>query len=114
MSRARRSRFRSKARFSNDLKSQGGDKPAPRGGERGLVGGTSPTGEAAETLSDVSHVRERVAEFFDLGIQPSLAALMTDQVRGQKRLRIHFRAAFVASDGFKIGPFQRNDLRFVS
>ena len=90
-----------------------GDKPAPRGGERGLVAGNFPKGEAAELLSDVSHVRERVTKFFDFGIQPPLPAAMTGQVRLEQRFGVHLGAAFLALDGFKIRPRERYNLRII-
>lgn len=90
-----------------------GDKPAPRGGERGLVEGNFPRGEAAESLSDVSHVSERMTKFFDFGIQPTLAAAMAGQVRLKQRFGIHLGSALLAFDGFKIRPRERYDLRII-
>lgn len=90
-----------------------GDKPAPHGGERGLVAGNFPRGKQRNYLSDISHVRECMTEFFDFGIQPALPAAMAGQVRLKQRLRIHLGAAFLALDGFKIRPRQRYDFRLI-
>jgi hypothetical protein len=72
-----------------------------------------PYGKWRNCLGNVSHVCESVLQLSNLGVEPTLTSAMARQVRFEKRLRVHFGAAFLTLDGFKVTPSQRYYFRFL-
>lgn len=83
-----------------------GTSPRLLGRRRGLVEESFPDkGEVQGTvLSDVAHMREGVLQFSKFSVDPALTATVAREVRFEKRLRIHLRAAFTTFHRAKFLP----------